>query len=146
MALMAMIMVTVSVGTYYSETSMDGADTVEVNFLSMTANIGGTTSSSQTWYIMASGFLAVGLLTYSITQYKNRLLQMKLGAVISAVIAGNAIAIVVSANKADALIANGLVGFHYAYYMPIAALLLNMISNRLIRKDEQMVRSMDRLR
>jgi len=36
--------------------------------------------------------------------------------------------------------------YGYGLYIPVAAMLLNLIANRLIRRDEKLVRSVDRIR
>jgi hypothetical protein len=36
--------------------------------------------------------------------------------------------------------------FEAGFYLPTLALILNLLANRFIRRDEQLVRSMDRLR
>ena len=87
----------------------------------------------------------VGL--YTIFQYKKRLLQIKLGAV-------NAFIIMAFVATATYFIYTGenQIGFesrgvfHVGYFLPLAALLLNSLANRFIRKDEKLVRSVDRIR
>ena len=36
--------------------------------------------------------------------------------------------------------------FDISFFLPIAGIILNMLANRFIRKDEELVRSVDRLR
>lgn len=50
-------------------------------------------------------------------------------------------------NKGEALLNPKLEGqFQPAFYLPTLALMLNLLANRFIRRDEQLVRSADRLR
>jgi hypothetical protein len=50
-------------------------------------------------------------------------------------------------NRGEALLNPKLEGaFQPAFYLPTLALMLNLLANRFIRRDEQLVRSADRLR
>lgn len=93
--------------------------------------------------------LGSALLTlYILFQYKNRKLQMVLGAVNNLLI--TAFLLVVSfialpkAMELAKIQENG--SFNYTFYLPVLSVLLNVISNKLIKKDEELVRSADRMR
>ncbi|MFD2513911.1 DUF4293 domain-containing protein [Pontibacter locisalis] len=100
---------------------------------------------------MAIGMLAIAaaaVALYEIFQFKNRLNQMKLGllnTLILAALLGTSFyyAAYVGAElvKADN---NG--SYEAGFYMPMLALLLNALANRFIKRDEDLVRSVDRLR
>jgi hypothetical protein len=95
--------------------------------------------------ILAS--LAVIVALYSIFQYKNRLTQMKLGALNSLLIAGAMMLSLYYAMQAEKILLPNIQGaYRLGFFMPIAALLFNLLSNRFIRKDEKLVKSVDRLR
>lgn len=84
---------------------------------------------------------------WSITQYKNRMTQVKLNALFSLLTAGTFVGIYVYINKANALFDPTVFGqFLIGFYLPIVAMFNNFIANRFIRKDEKLVRSMDRIR
>ena len=93
--------------------------------------------------------LIVGMLVavLEIFQYRNRLKQMKLGAVNSLVIAaflGLAVYFTFSMEKLVTIAGEG--NYELGMYLPAGALICNLLANRFIRKDEALVRSVDRIR
>jgi hypothetical protein len=82
-----------------------------------------------------------------IFMFRNRFGQLKLGML-------NLLFIVATfglefyfSNRGEALLNPKLEGaFQPAFYLPTLALMLNLLANRFIRRDEQLVRSADRLR
>ncbi|MDX1904285.1 MAG: DUF4293 domain-containing protein [Thermonemataceae bacterium] len=98
-------------------------------------------------YIFILAFASVVVSVLSLFSYKNRPRQILLGLVNSLLIA---IAIVASAlliADAEKILSPAERGsFKIGMFLPIAALVLNMLANRFIRKDENLVRSADRLR
>jgi phosphatidylserine synthase len=104
-------------------------------------------STEANWYIGASAVLGALILLYSITQYKNRLMQMKLGIGFSLTILVTGVTTFLGVRMAEGATDPNFIGFNeVGLYLPFVALFLNMAANRFIRKDEQLVRSMDRLR
>lgn len=97
-------------------------------------------------YIALGAVLVIAVTALSLSQFKNRLLQMKLGFGITLSIALTLVGIMYGAKGAESLgvpaVGNHGVGFWVAFL----ALFANILSNRLIRKDENLVRSMDRIR
>ncbi|ARS37121.1 DUF4293 domain-containing protein [Pontibacter actiniarum] len=102
------------------------------------------------------GTIAIGMLAiaaavvalYEIFQYKSRLNQMKLGLLNTLVLAallGTSFyyAIYVGAELVTG-VDNG--SYEAGFFMPVLALLLNALANRFIKRDEDLVRSVDRLR
>lgn len=79
--------------------------------------------------------------------YKNRPLQIKLVAVLTLV---GALTLVLAAIATQTLRTHlpegGSVQFGWAWIGPVAALVLSRLAGGAIRKDEQLVKSMDRLR
>ncbi len=102
----------------------------------------------QTFYLSIFLFVGAAIALFSIFQYKNRLRQIQLGALNSLVIAGSfMVGYFVYISKAEVLVNPSAQGdFEIGFYLPIVALLCNSIANRFIRKDENLVRSADRLR
>jgi hypothetical protein len=100
---------------------------------------------------IAIGLLAIaaaGVALYEIFQFKSRLNQMKLGLLNTLIIAallGTSFyyAAYVGAELVEAD-NNG--AYQAGFYMPMLALLLNALANRFIKRDEDLVRSVDRLR
>ncbi|HCM76956.1 MAG TPA: hypothetical protein DIS90_11275 [Cytophagales bacterium] len=88
---------------------------------------------------------AATLAFFSIGKFHNRLLQIKLGALNSLIMAGSIGSAVYFAT--DLIKTNQEGGeYGFALYLPIAAMISNMVANRFIKKDEKLVRDSDRLR
>jgi hypothetical protein len=91
--------------------------------------------------------LVAGLSSYSISRYNNRLLQMKLGFGITLGIAATLVFLMLGSREGEALVDPDVKGRYLSgFYLLFIALFSNIISNRLIRRDENLVRSMDRIR
>ncbi len=99
-------------------------------------------------YIAIIAGVAILLAVFSITQFKNRVLQMTLGAINSAVIATALGLSFYTIFKVGIPMfepaEQGAYGF--GFYATVLALIANMIANRLIRRDEMLVRAADRMR
>ena len=91
--------------------------------------------------VLAVAGITVAIL--EITRFKNRILQIKLGALNSLFLGGSLIAIVYFIRSLDAIYTGG---YSYAIFLPAVAMIANSIASRLIRKDENLVRESDRLR
>ena len=92
--------------------------------------------------------LAIAAATVAILEigkFENRMLQMKLGALNSLLMAGSVISLVYFATR---LIESNQQAGHYgiAMWLPPIALVFNMIANRFIRRDEKLVRDSERIR
>lgn len=99
------------------------------------------------YYVAAAAILAACVAFYSIFNYKNRLFQMKLGALNSLLIGGAMLGAFMAVREFEPLLAPNSTGVYtYTFYGAIGALLFNMIANRFIRRDEQLVKSADRIR
>ena len=91
----------------------------------------------------ASALVAI----YEIFQFRSRGRQLLLGSINLLLITATLGAAFVFSNKGEQLLNLKLEGqFLPGFYLPTLALLLNLLANRFIRRDEQLVRSMDRLR
>lgn len=95
-----------------------------------------------------SAILAVAATTIAfieIGKFENRMLQIKLGALNSLVMAGSMFSLVYFAT--ELIKANQLAGqYGIALWLPPVALVSNMIANRFIRRDEKLVRDSERIR
>lgn len=80
----------------------------------------------------------------SVTRYKNRLLQMKLGAFNSLIMAGVIISAVYFSNKFVNEFGQGYQGL--GLYLPMGGVICNLVANRFIRRDEKLVRDSERIR
>lgn len=104
-------------------------------------------AKESTWYIGALAVLSAITALYSIFQYRNRMFQIKLGLLNALFMSGVLGTIFLGMNKGDDLLKEKtseqfLIGF----FIPAIALLLNIAANRFIKKDEELVRSADRIR
>ncbi len=93
--------------------------------------------------------LAVATITIAIieiTKFRNRLLQMKLGALNAMLMAGTmGLSVYFATDLITSEVSNGGI-YGLALFLPAAAMICNIIANRFIRKDERLVRSVDRIR
>lgn len=110
-----------------------------------------TATDSATKSTIAIGILAilVALVAlYEIFQYKNRFTQIKLGLLNSLLLAGLLGTIFYYASfVGDELVKTSTPGKYEAgFYLPILGLIVNSLANRFIKRDEDLVRSVDRLR
>ena len=99
------------------------------------------------YHIAFMCFAGAAMCVYVSLQGRNRLKQMKLGIANSVILASSAVSIFFAIQLGEKWFdplrqGQNLVGL----YLPFLALLLNMISNRLIRRDDNLVRSMNRMR
>ncbi|MDN3686637.1 DUF4293 domain-containing protein [Cyclobacterium jeungdonense] len=98
-------------------------------------------------YIGILCLLASALAIYSLLQFKNRKKQLMLN-MINALLMGLTLGLTVfSSYKANEQFNPTVSGaFVLGFYCIIFALIMNLIANRFIRKDEMLIRSVDRIR
>jgi FlaA1/EpsC-like NDP-sugar epimerase len=98
-------------------------------------------------YFAVAGAVTALIALITIFLFKNRLLQMKLVALnallIMAMIAGSSYFIYQGESALDMEIKGT---FMPGYYLLLGALICNFFANRFIRKDEKLVKSVDRIR
>jgi hypothetical protein len=102
------------------------------------------------WPYLVSGafaFLAIIVALIETFSYKNRMTQIKMGALNSLLLAGAMISIVwfVTQGQQEWIQSNPG-NYSVGIILPTISLIFNLIANRFIRKDEKLVRSMDRIR
>lgn len=84
---------------------------------------------------------------FEIFQFRNRLNQIKLGALNSLIMAGVLGLSVYLTFRMEQTIPSGTQGqYEMSMYLPAVALIFNLLANRFIRRDHQLVKSVDRLR
>jgi hypothetical protein len=111
--------------------------------------IRGSEADTTIYYPYAScAILAIAAATVAIIEigkFENRLLQLKLGALNSVLMAG---ALGTAVYFATRLIKSNQLagGYDLGLYLPAIAMVSNMIANRFIRKDEKLVRDSERIR
>ncbi|WP_339698336.1 DUF4293 domain-containing protein [uncultured Roseivirga sp.] len=105
------------------------------------------TQTESTWYLAALAVAASLVSLFSIFQFKNRLNQMKLGALNSLLMVSYLGVCFFKVNQFEEIVMPQVQGgFHLGFMLPAGALILNAIANRFIRKDEKLVKSVDRIR
>lgn len=105
--------------------------------------------SSSKWYIAALASFAGLLALISIFQYKVRSRQMMLNMINSLVMVGLVVTVFLTTNGINEEIATATSGsgtYQIGFWAILAAMVCNMLANRFIRKDEALVRSVDRIR
>ena len=102
--------------------------------------------SRSTWYVAALAILASLTALFSVFQFKNRLTQMKLGALNSLFMVATLASCYFLINQTEKIFPEAQGQTQLAFFLPMAGLILNMIANRFIRKDEKLVKSVDRIR
>ncbi|MCH6234673.1 DUF4293 domain-containing protein [Cognataquiflexum rubidum] len=106
-----------------------------------------TVDTSSKIFIAILAIVAAGIAIFSLMQYKNRTKQMFLNMVNSFVMVVNVGLIVWTTHTANALINPEVNGaFVPGFWAIFAGMICNLLANRFIRKDEMLVRSVDRIR
>lgn len=113
---------------------------------------GAVVDSTPSFYIAILAVASALVAFYSISRFKNRLLQIKLGALNSLLMAGVLVAILLLSRQGEKLVtsiqenASGFAEYQTGFYLVVAAMICNLLANRFIRRDESLVRSADRMR
>lgn len=126
----------------------DGTNKIEMNAIEMIQTLAGDVVMEQTTIYLAiiAGLTAI-LAFWNIFNYKNRRFQMKITlfcTLLIAIFIGVSTFLTYQAENVFSPEVGGTFGF--GYFLPVAAILFNWLSLRFIKKDEDMVRSADRLR
>lgn len=112
-----------------------------------TAGSDGRLSAYQYFPFSITAILTVAAITValtSITKYKKRVVQIKLGALNSLVLVGVVGSSVFFALRLIEEFQGGAYGL--GFYLPMVAVICNLCSNFFIRRDERLVRNSERLR
>ena len=98
-------------------------------------------------YLGILALIATGLALFSLTQYKNRTKQMFLNMINSLVMVVTLALIIYTSHQANADINPDVNGaFVLGFWAIFGGMIMNLLANRFIRKDEMLVRSVDRIR
>ncbi len=125
----------------------DAANKIQMNAIKMIEVSGDVVTEQTTVYLAIIAGLTAILSFGNIFNYKNRRFQMKIALFCTLLIAafiGISTFLTYQAENAFSPELGGTFGF--GYFFPVAAVLFNWLSVRFIKKDEDMVRSADRLR
>ena len=98
-------------------------------------------------YIGVMAIAAAILALYSLSQFKNRTRQMFLN-MMNSLLMGSTLGVVVYQSYQANMDFNPAVGgaFVIGFYAIVVGIIFNVVSNRFIRKDEMLVKSVDRIR
>ncbi len=104
-------------------------------------------AEQDTWVIAIFAVLATITAFYEIFRYDNRLTQIKLGALNSLFMAAALGLSVYYSFEGETIINDATRGnYDIGFFLPCIGLIMNVLANRFIRRDEKLVRSVDRLR
>jgi len=124
-----------------------------VNFTAVYLEVNRTSTGGSTELIYSPYLIIAVLAVASVTvalieifRFKNRLLQIKLGALNSLFMAGTVVVMVLFSNNLGENYQVTESQYGIAMFLPVAAMICNLLANRFIRRDEKLVRSADRLR
>ncbi len=149
LALVAVAMAFALTFSIWAKTDVATDQTVLLTATAMTVSKANAVTTTQpSIYIAIAAALGLVLSLVSISQFKNRMRQLFIGIFISFVVAlvmglswyyiyQIGVPMFADNNK-------GVYGI--GFYAAVAGLLFNMIANKLIKKDEDLVRSSDRMR
>jgi len=99
------------------------------------------------YYVAVAASIAALIALYSIFLFRDRKFQMKLGAINALVIMITVVVAVFLIYSGENELGQGDKGsFYPGFYLPLGALIFNSLANRFIRKDDKLVRSVDRIR
>ncbi|MGY2130829.1 DUF4293 domain-containing protein [Hymenobacter sp. HD11105] len=147
--LLALAMLSVLVLPIWSKTDpLSGQELVLSAYkLAFTNPQPGSPAPSPTYPIAILALISAAVAVFEIFQFKNRFRQLKLGLLNFLLIVATIGAGFYYSGVGEQLLNIKVPGeFEAGFYLPTLALLLNVLANRFIRRDEQLVRSMDRLR
>lgn len=100
-----------------------------------------------TYFIAVVAIISALVALYSLLQYKNRMTQMKLGILNIFLIAASLGFSIYYMYQGEALLATDHQGaYKVGIFLPALALVMNSMANRFIKRDEDLVRSVDRIR
>lgn len=117
--------------------SLDKIDTQTQDVIQSDGNI----------YLGILAIVAAGLALFSLTQYKNRTKQMFLNMINSIVLVVTLALIIWTSHQANASFNPEVNGaFMAGFWAIFGGMIMNLLANRFIRKDEMLVRSVDRIR
>lgn len=148
LALAAIAMFAMMFSPVWGKADAEGTQLVVLNTKTLIHSQGEEVlQQSSTIYLTVLAFLSAAVAIGSLFSYKNRLTQMKLNVLNSLLLLATVALIAFNTHNAQKLFDPQYIGrFKIGFYLPIVALFFNSIANRFIRKDEKLIKSVDRLR
>jgi predicted membrane channel-forming protein YqfA (hemolysin III family) len=132
----------------WSKTNTEEAQQATLTALSVIyTQKGEIVTQKSTAYLSALAALSIVLAATSLFSFKNRMTQVKINLFNTLLLAGTLITCVLLSFNGERFFAVPAQGsYGLGFFMPAAALVFNALATRFIRRDEMLVRSMDRLR
>lgn len=104
-------------------------------------------SESSNIYLLLVAFLSAALALFSLFSFSYRVRQLKIGFLNSLLIVILVSAVYYQITEANKILGHTLYGtYKIGFFLPIAALVCNLLASFYIKKDEDLVRSADRFR
>ena len=146
--LMAVAMGVSLVNPIWQKSGVNPSDMAQLTALEYSQKTGISTVISPVWYLGLLILAVVVIAIYAITQFRNRLRQTLLCAINSMLLTGvMGITLYMTLYKGKDFGNPSDQGtFLFGFYSIIAALILNTLANRAIRRDERKVRESERFR
>lgn len=158
--LVAVCMIAMIFSTIWEKISVDEQEKVTLTALYLTHYTIDTDSSNPdytilnekpTYFIAVLAVISAIISLYSIFQYKSRMTQLKFGLLNILFIAATLGLSIYYMYQGEALIDVAMGGvirgtYKIGIFLPALALLFNSMANRFIKRDENLVRSADRIR
>jgi peptidoglycan/LPS O-acetylase OafA/YrhL len=132
----------------WQKASADSNEIANLNFFNLSyQKEKSPAKTTATFYLAILAVTAALTAGYSIFRYDNRRLQMGLGLLNSLLMIGVLALMVYFSFSGEKLFQGTQKGvYQIGFFMPVLALLSNLLANRFIKKDEMLVKSMDRMR
>jgi hypothetical protein len=98
-------------------------------------------------YIALAIIAILGIAIFSMAKFKNRALQIRLGMLNSVLLCAVVLAFYIVIGKGKAMMGTSYdERFEVGFYLPLIAIVFNILANRFIKKDDDLVKSVDRIR
>jgi hypothetical protein len=140
----------VTIGTeLWTQSQTDAGQTWSLSAFALSSvdSSGEVIDSTSKWYLASLAALIGLLAIISIFQYKNRGKQMMINMVNSLLMVGLVALIFLTTNGLNTELGIEVAGsYQVGFWAVLVAMVLNMLANRFIRRDEALVRSVDRIR
>lgn len=122
-------------------------DKIIVNAFEAFSSTDAVKYNQPTYYIGILAIVAALIAFYSIMKFKNRILQLRLGAINGLIMSLSIGAMFYAIHKAkDLQFQDFDESYKIGFFLPVIAIICNLLANRFIKKDEALVRSVDRIR
>ncbi|TAH25800.1 MAG: DUF4293 family protein [Cytophagales bacterium] len=103
-------------------------------------------SKGDTYYIAALVLLIALTSMYALLQYKNRRLQIKLSSLNYLLLSGLIGLFFLAIDKTKVIFETSLITYSIGFYLPLIGIVMNFFALKYIKKDEELIRSVDRIR